>query len=76
MFTTNNKQTQTINELFRMLMTPDLSDDYWILKQIYFTPSVINPEEFEKITLVFFDNKTKTMLFLKSIDANGNIVGN
>jgi hypothetical protein len=59
-----------------MLMTPDLSDDYWILKQIFFTPSTLNPEEFEKITLVFFDNKTKTMLFLKSIDVNGNIVGN
>jgi hypothetical protein len=68
----NDKQSKRIDELFRLLMIPDLSGSCWYLKQIYLEESKNVPNEYELITIVFVDKIDKIML--KFIDINGNEV--
>lgn len=71
MFHLNDKQSKIIDELFRLLMIPDLSGSCWYLKQAYFTPCESNKGEFSKIVMVFVDKKE--LIMSRSIDINGNI---
>jgi CRISPR/Cas system CSM-associated protein Csm4 (group 5 of RAMP superfamily) len=71
MFHTNNKQSVAIDELIQLFLVPDIGKDRWRIKQIYFYPSSIVEDEFDKITFVLIDNKDKEILYFKSIDING-----